>query len=72
MPWGLRLAPSVLATLLMGLGALWFLVEMNRPGSAGVAGFVERLVTCVQSVWPLVVVASCLRHADAERPSPKR
>ncbi|MGW6967048.1 DUF998 domain-containing protein [Streptomyces zaomyceticus] len=71
-PWGLRLAPSVLATLLMGLGALWFLVEMNRPGSAGVAGFVERLVTCVQSVWPLVVVASCLRHADAERPSPKR
>ncbi|MFD8646065.1 DUF998 domain-containing protein [Streptomyces zaomyceticus] len=71
-PWGLRLAPSVLATLLMGLGALWFLVEMNRPGSAGVAGVVERLVTCLQSVWPLVVVTSCLRHTDGERPPPNR
>ncbi|MYS07976.1 DUF998 domain-containing protein, partial [Streptomyces sp. SID6041] len=58
-PWGLRLLPSVTATVAMALGAVWFLVEMNRQGSVGVA---ERLVTCVQSTWPLVVVASCLRH----------
>ncbi|MFE5946192.1 DUF998 domain-containing protein [Streptomyces sp. NPDC056480] len=59
-PWGLRPAPSVAVTALMALGAVWFLVEMNRQGSAGVA---ERLVTCIQSTWPLVVVASCLRYA---------
>lgn len=59
-PWGLRLTPSVAATALMALGAVWFLVEMSRHGSAGVA---ERLVTCIQSTWPLVVVASCLRYA---------
>ncbi|MFC9793897.1 DUF998 domain-containing protein [Streptomyces sp. NPDC127584] len=57
-PWGLRLLPSVTATVVMALGAVWFLVEMNRQGAVGVA---ERLVTCVQSTWPLVVVASCLR-----------
>ncbi|WP_329285113.1 DUF998 domain-containing protein [Streptomyces sp. NBC_00691] len=59
-PWGLRLTPSVAVSALMALGAVWFLVEMNRRGSAGVA---ERLVTCIQSTWPLVVVASCLRYA---------
>ncbi|MFJ5075197.1 DUF998 domain-containing protein [Streptomyces sp. NPDC088553] len=59
-PWGLRLTPSVAVTALMALGAVWFLVEMGRQGSAGVA---ERLVTCLQSTWPLVVVASCLRYA---------
>ncbi|MFE6222594.1 DUF998 domain-containing protein [Streptomyces sp. NPDC057854] len=58
-PWGLRLAPALTATALMGAGALWFLVETTRQGPAGLA---ERLVTCVQSGWPLVVVASCLRH----------
>ncbi|WP_031003522.1 DUF998 domain-containing protein [Streptomyces sp. NRRL F-5727] len=57
-PWGLRLVPALAATAFMGAGALWFLVETTRQGPAGVA---ERLVTCVQSVWPLVVVASCLR-----------
>ncbi|MFE6855456.1 DUF998 domain-containing protein [Streptomyces sp. NPDC057674] len=63
-PWGLRLTPSVAVSALMALGAVWFLVEMNRQGSAGVA---ERLVTCVQSTWPLVVVASCLRYAGDMR-----
>ncbi|WP_329112836.1 DUF998 domain-containing protein [Streptomyces sp. NBC_01353] len=60
-PWGLRPAPALAATALMGLGAAWFLVEINRHGPAGVA---ERLVTCVQSVWPFVVVASCLLHRE--------
>ncbi|MFJ5136977.1 DUF998 domain-containing protein [Streptomyces sp. NPDC088707] len=63
-PWGLRLTPSVAASALMALGAVWFLVELNRQGSVGVA---ERLVTCVQSTWPLVVVASCLRCASGVR-----
>lgn len=58
-PWGLRPVPALAATLMMGAGAIWFLVEINRHGPSGVA---ERLVTCVQSIWPLVVVASCLRH----------
>ncbi|MFF0273585.1 DUF998 domain-containing protein [Streptomyces sp. NPDC004330] len=65
-PWGLRLRPSVTVTAVMALGAVWFLVEMNRQGAAGVA---ERLVTCLQSTWPLVVVASCLRFG-ASRPVP--
>ncbi|WP_418960730.1 DUF998 domain-containing protein [Streptomyces tritici] len=58
-PWGLRPAPSGLATALMGLTAVWFVYEMNRDGFAGVA---ERVVTCIQAVWPLVVVASCLQR----------
>ncbi|MET9956861.1 DUF998 domain-containing protein [Streptomyces sp. NPDC006339] len=61
-PWALRRRPAYAATLLMGLGALWFLVEANRQGAAGVA---ERVVTTLQSLWPLVVVVSCLRHQRA-------
>jgi hypothetical protein len=65
-PWGLRPAPALAATAMMGLGAAWFLVEINRQGPAGVA---ERLVTCMQSVWPFVVVASCLVHRENDRPA---
>ena len=57
-PWGLRPAPSVAATALMGIGAAWFLIEMQTQGAVGVA---ERVVTSVQSLWPFVVVASCIR-----------
>ena len=64
-PWGLRPAPSILVTALMGVGAAWFLVEVNRHGAAGVA---ERFVTGVQSLWPFVVVASCLLHPDHDEP----
>ncbi|NGO09356.1 DUF998 domain-containing protein [Streptomyces sp. HC44] len=63
-PWGLRPAPSIVMTTLMGVGAAWFLVEINRHGDAGVA---ERVVTCVQSLWPFVVVASCVRHRQNDR-----
>ncbi|MFF3315075.1 DUF998 domain-containing protein [Streptomyces sp. NPDC003035] len=59
-PWGLRPAPALAATTLMGVGAAWFMFEMNRQGAAGVA---ERLVTCIQSLWPFLVVASCLRRS---------
>ncbi|WP_461084729.1 DUF998 domain-containing protein [Streptomyces deserti] len=58
-PWGLRPAPSVVATALIGVGAAWFLIEIQGHGAIGVA---ERFVTFIQSLWPFVVVASCLRH----------
>ncbi|MGW5612892.1 DUF998 domain-containing protein [Streptomyces sp. NPDC003877] len=57
-PWALRPVPSLAVTGVMALGAAWFLVELNQRGAAGVA---ERAVTTVQSVWPFVVVLSCLR-----------
>ncbi|WP_328766525.1 DUF998 domain-containing protein [Streptomyces sp. NBC_00286] len=60
-PWGLRPAPSFAATALMTVTAAWFVLEMNRHGAAGVA---ERVVTSIQSLWPFVVVASCVRHTD--------
>ncbi|MEU9861210.1 DUF998 domain-containing protein [Streptomyces sp. NPDC047971] len=65
-PWGLRPAPALAATAMMGIGAVWFLVEINRQGPAGVA---ERLVTCMQSVWPFVVVASCLARRENGTPA---
>lgn len=58
-PWGLRLVPSFTATALMLGSAAWFMIEIEHDGAAGVA---ERLVTAIQSVWPLIVVASCLLH----------
>ncbi|MFF2773883.1 DUF998 domain-containing protein [Streptomyces sp. NPDC058052] len=64
-PWGLRPVPALAATALMGAGALWFLVEINRHGASGVA---ERMVTCVQALWPLVVVASCLVRSEDTAP----
>lgn len=60
-PWGLRPVPSLVVTALMGVGAAWFLIEVHDRGVIGVA---ERVVTSVQSLWPFVVVASCLRHPD--------
>ncbi|MFE5185941.1 DUF998 domain-containing protein [Streptomyces sp. NPDC056628] len=58
-PWGLRPAPSFTATAVMLGSAAWFVIELEHDGAAGVA---ERLVTAIQSVWPFVVVASCLVH----------
>ncbi|MGW7052635.1 DUF998 domain-containing protein [Streptomyces sp. NPDC054887] len=58
-PWGLRPVPAGTATVLMAAGACWFVLETHRQGAMGVA---ERYVTCLQSLWPLVVVISCLRH----------
>jgi hypothetical membrane protein len=62
-PWGLRLAPSIVVSALMWIGALWFLFEIQVHGAAGVA---ERVVTSAQSLWPVVVVASCLWHSRRE------
>ncbi|MEG3630781.1 DUF998 domain-containing protein [Streptomyces poriticola] len=60
-PWALRPAPSLVATAVMVVSAAWFVFEMHRQGAAGAA---ERVVTALQSLWPLMVVISCLRHAE--------
>ncbi|MFG3660364.1 DUF998 domain-containing protein [Streptomyces sp. NPDC047706] len=57
-PWALRPGPCAAATAAMCAGAAWFLMEMGHQGPAGA---VERLVTTLQSVWPFVVVVSCVR-----------
>ncbi|MCH0539265.1 DUF998 domain-containing protein [Streptomyces sp. MUM 203J] len=57
-PWGLRPVPALAATTAMCAAAAWFLYETHQRGAAGVA---ERLVTCLQSLWPFVVAASCRR-----------
>ncbi|MFM9370399.1 DUF998 domain-containing protein [Streptomyces sp. Da 82-17] len=64
-PWALRLSVSLVVCLSMGAGALWFLGELHRHGADGVA---ERVLTAVQTVWPLVVVLSCLRREPPARP----
>ncbi|MFF7772370.1 DUF998 domain-containing protein [Streptomyces massasporeus] len=66
-PWALRPFPSLGATVVMAVGAAWFLVELHLHGVAGMA---ERAVTTLQSVWPFVVVLSCLRESLRDgRPS---
>ncbi|MFF6978528.1 DUF998 domain-containing protein [Streptomyces sp. NPDC008343] len=65
-PWALRPGPALTATAVMLVSAAWFMIEMFQDGPAGVA---ERLVTAIQSLWPFVVVASCLRHPPDESPS---
>ena len=62
-PWVLRPRVVLVVTLLVLAGAAWFLVELRGHGLAGVA---ERALCAVQTLWPLVVVASC-RHRLAAR-----
>ncbi|MEV3987492.1 DUF998 domain-containing protein [Streptomyces sp. NPDC049837] len=64
-PWALRPVASMVATAVMLAGAVWFVIEMRQQGAAGVA---ERLVTFLQSLWPFVVVTSCLRHSGRDGP----
>ena len=58
-PWALRPAASITVTALMAVGAVCFLIELQGNGAAGVA---ERALTTMQSLWPFVVVVSCMRH----------
>lgn len=58
-PWGLRPTPSLTVTTLLIAGAAWFLFELQTDGDAGVA---ERILVAAQSLWPAVVVVSCLLH----------
>lgn len=58
-PWGLRPGVGIAASVVMCLGGAWFLIELQGNGAAGVA---ERALTTAQSLWPFVVVLSCVRH----------
>ncbi|MET9595269.1 DUF998 domain-containing protein [Streptomyces sp. NPDC006516] len=62
-PWGLRPVPSATAAALMWLGGGWFLLALFYLDTAGAA---ERVITFLQSFWPLAVVVSCFRHTDGE------
>lgn len=55
--WTLRPATGYAVTGLMAACAAWFLLELHGHG---VSGFVERLLTSIQSFWPLIVVVTCL------------
>lgn len=58
-PWPLRRWPSVAVTAALALLGVWFLVVLRHHEAVG---FWERVLTTVQSVWPVVVVAACVRH----------
>nr|WP_240979768.1 DUF998 domain-containing protein [Streptomyces sp. HNM0574] len=62
-PWALRPSAAITVCALMGVGAVWFLIELQGRGDAGLA---ERVLTTAQTVWPLVAVLSCLPR----RPGP--
>ncbi|GGS79427.1 membrane protein [Streptomyces griseoviridis] len=66
-PWALRPGPALAATAVMAACGLWYIVETQRHGAAGLA---ERVTTFAQSVWPLMVVTSCLTRAGT--PPPRR
>ena len=55
--WALRPRVGYVATAVMAAGAAWFLLELHGHGDAGLA---ERVLTGIQAIWPLIVVAACL------------
>ena len=55
--WALKPATGYVATALIAVGAVWFLVELHGHGAAGLA---ERVLTGAQSTWPLIVVVACV------------
>lgn len=59
-PWALRPLPSYTVSALIVAGAAWFLIALELHDAAGIA---ERVLTTAQSLWPVVVVVSCLLHA---------
>jgi hypothetical protein len=67
-PWGLRPALSVAVSALMWIGAVWFWIEVRSHGAAGVA---ERVLTSAQSLWPFLVVTSCMGHRGRGNPAPE-
>jgi hypothetical membrane protein len=55
--WVLKPGVGYATAVVMTVGAGWFLLELHAHSAAG---FVERLLTGAQSIWPLIVVAACL------------
>jgi hypothetical protein len=53
-------ASNAVSTLTL-VAALWVLFSLRGHGTAGQA---ERALTGVQTVWPFLVVISCLRYAS--------
>ena len=56
-PWALRPAVSATAVAVLLALAAWFGMELISGG--GQAGLAERIFGAGQSLWPLLVVASC-------------
>jgi hypothetical protein len=70
-PWGLRPAVAVSATvMLLGL-FVWFSLELISGG--GQVGLAERVVGAAQALWPLAVILSCrMSHARTRALSASR
>jgi Protein of unknown function (DUF998) len=58
-PWGLRPAVSAGASAILAGVLLWFVAELMSGG--GQAGLAERLLGGLQTLWPVLVIASCRR-----------
>lgn len=67
-PWALRPAASITFTAVIAANAAWFLFELHSHGAAGLA---ERVVTGLQSIWP-VIVAISVRRAAQRAPTHRR
>ena len=67
-PWVLRPATVFTFTVVVIAGAAWFLFELHGHGAAGLA---ERVVTGLQALWPVIVVA-CLRRSSPYSRQPRR
>jgi Protein of unknown function (DUF998) len=62
-PWGLRPAVSAGAVAVLLALLAWFGAELISAG--GQAGLAERVFGAAQALWPLAVVLSCRRAAEA-------
>jgi hypothetical membrane protein len=66
-PWGLRPAVAAGAVAVMFALLAWFGAELIMAG--GQVGLAERALGTVQATWPLAVVLSCYRRAQAPAPA---
>lgn len=67
-PWGLRPATCVAASVALAALALWFGAELVVHGAQ--MGVSERIAGLAQAAWPLCVVSSCRRGRPASLPDP--
>lgn len=66
-PWALKPVLSLAVTASMLIEAVWFLIALRGHGPAGVA---ERVLTAVQSFWPLIVAVACVYHPSTALAAP--
>jgi len=67
--WALRRIIGYGVTLLLVIGAGWFLLLLHAHGAAG---FAERVLTGAQSLWPMVVVVACMLGSRSWAPAMPR